>query len=222
MAETLRDGESLDAAERAYQAVHAMIAEGEAPTGAWLRESTLARQIGVSRTPVRQALNRLAAEGAVELIPNRGAQVVSLSAEDIAALYELRATFEPLAAKLAVARLTETHLEELADLHEQMVALAEGPERDPRRMSQLNNDFHAVFLREAGNRHLTMAMQTMVRPAMVARNFHLYDQRALRRSMRHHEEILDAARAGDGEWAEAVMRAHILAARHVGEDWPKA
>lgn len=191
-----------------------MITTGEVPKGSWLRETTLATQIGVSRTPVRQALNRLAAEGAIELIPNRGAQVVSLSSEDIDALYELRARFEPLAAELAVDRLTEEHLLQLEDLHEQMNELAQDEDHDSRRMSQLNNEFHAIFIREAGNRHLTMAMQAMVRPAMVARSFHLYDSHALARSMRHHAELIEAARVRDGEWAEAIMRAHILAARH--------
>lgn len=203
-----------DAAERAYRAVLSMIVKGEVAEGSWLRETSLAEQIGVSRTPVRQALNRLAAEGAVELKPHRGAQVVSISPEEVDSLYDLRAQFEPLATKLAVPRMQPEHLEELADLAEQMEALVAEPQTDAQEMTRLNNAFHAVFIREASNRHLAMAIQAVTRPVYVARTFQTYSRHGLERSMRHHAELIDAARHGDGDWAEAVMRAHILSARH--------
>lgn len=207
-------GEGSDAAERAYRSVLAMILSGEAPEGTWLRETTLAQQIGVSRTPVREALKRLAAEGAVEMHPNRGAQVVSLSVEETESLSELRVRIEPLAAKHAVPRLRSQHVDELVALADQMEALLRHDAPDWQEMSRLNNAFHAVFIREAGNRHLALAIQTVIRPVVVARTFQTYSDEALERSMRHHRELIDAARVGDGEWAEAVMRSHILAARH--------
>lgn len=215
------ENETHDAAERAYRAVLAMIVGGEAAEGTWLRETTLAEQVGVSRTPVRQALNRLAAEGAVELRPHRGAQVVSFSPEEMDSLFDLRARFEPLAARLAVDRLTPEHIEELAELAAQMESLVEAGDPDPQEMARLNNEFHAVFIREAGNRHLTIAIQTVIRPVFVARTFQTYSRHALERSMRHHAELIEAARLRDGEWAEAVMRAHILAARHASEGEPE-
>jgi len=218
MSEAPEDQDAPDAAERAYRAVLAMILTGEVAEGSWLREVTLAEQIGVSRTPVRQALNRLAAEGAVELRPHRGAQVVSFSPEDMDSLFDLRARFEPLAAQLAVPRLTAEHLEELAELAGQMEALVEAGRPDPGEIARLNNAFHAVFIREAGNRHLTLAIQAISRPVFVARTFQTYSPHALERSMRHHAELIDAARLGDGAWAESIMRAHILAARHAPGD----
>lgn len=81
-------------------------------------------------------------------------------------------------------------------------------------MTRLNNAFHAVFIREANNRHLALAIKTLTRPVSVVRTFQAYSTRGLERSMRHHAELVEAARLGDGEWAEAVMRAHILSARH--------
>ncbi|WP_161958465.1 GntR family transcriptional regulator [Ornithinimicrobium cavernae] len=212
------ESEAQDAAERAYRAVLALIVTGEASEGTWLRETTLAEQIGVSRTPVRQALNRLAAEGAVELRPHRGAQVASFSPEEMASLYDLRARFEPLAARLAVERLSAQDVEELVGLAAQMEALVGAGEPDPAELARLNDQFHAVFIREAGNRHLTLAIQTVTRPVFVARTFQTYSRHALERSMRHHAELVDAARLRDGEWAEAIMRAHILAARHASDE----
>lgn len=208
------DADAQDSAERAYRTVLAMIINGQAAEGSWLRETALAEQIGVSRTPIRQALNRLAAEGAVDLHPRRGAQVVSFGVEEMDSLFALRAQFEPLAARLAVPRLTEEHLAELTSLAAQMEQLVATDPSDSQEMTRLNNGFHEVFIREAGNKHLTLAIQTVSRPVFVARTFRQYSPAGLERSMRHHRELVEAARAGDGEWAEAIMRAHILAARH--------
>lgn len=208
------EDEVLDAAERAYRGVLAMIIAGEASEGSWLRETTLAEQIGVSRTPVRQALGRLAAEGAVELHPRRGAQVVSFSPEEMDSLIDLRAQFEPLAARLSVQRLTLKHVEHLERLAAQMESLVEAGKPEPQELARLNDQFHAVFIRESGNRHLTIAIESVMRPVFVARTFQTYTQHAMERSMRHHSELVEAARIGDAEWAEAIMRAHILAARH--------
>lgn len=213
-AELPGDPDAGDAAERAYQAVLALIVNGTAEDGTWLRETALAEQIGVSRTPVRQALNRLAAEGTVELYPRRGARVVAFSAEEMDSVIDLRARFEPLAAKLAVERSTADDVARLEELAVQMEDLAARGNPDPQRMMSLNNDFHAVFIQGSGNRHLTMAIQTISRPVLVVRTFRAYSEAALGRSMGHHAELVEAARVRDGEWAEAAMRAHILAARH--------
>lgn len=206
--------DTTDAADRAYSQVLGMIASGELSAGSRLPEKALADITGVSRTPVRQALNRLGAEGVVELSRNKGAQVVSFSPSDIAALYEVRAQFEPQAVRLAVPRMTEGDRDQLAQMSSQMEAVTrEGS--NPEQLTELNNSFHGLFLERCGNRHLITALQAVMRPAIVTRTFRQYDERALRRSMMHHAELVDAAQAKDGEWAEAVMRAHILAARHI-------
>lgn len=202
-----------DASERAYAALLARIADGQVSAGERLMEQSLARELGVSRTPVRDALKRLAAEGLVDIEPHRGAQVVSLTPEDVAALYAMRAEFEPVAARLAVPAMTDEDVNRLADLAARMERVVDQGE-DPAALTSLNNDFHAVFVEGSGNRHLAIALQALFRPAVVTRTFRRYDRRALERSMRHHAELVDAAGARDGAWAEAVMRAHILSARH--------
>lgn len=202
-----------DASERVYAELLTRIAEGEFTAGERLFEQALARDLGVSRTPVRDALKRLAAEGLVDTAPNKGAQLVSFTAEDTAALYDLRAHFEPVACRLAVPRLTEEDLAGLEALNAQMQAIVAGGQ-DPADLTALNNAFHTVFVDRCGNRHLAIALQALFRPAIVTRTFRQYDPRSLERSMQHHQELVEAARAGDGDWAESVMRSHILAARH--------
>ncbi|WP_109474686.1 GntR family transcriptional regulator [Ornithinimicrobium cavernae] len=203
-----------DVSDRVYAELLTRISEGEFAAGERLFEQALARQLGVSRTPVRDALKRLSAEGLVDTTPNKGAQVVSFTAEDTAALYELRAQFEPVACRLAVPRLGEEDLAELEDLDARMQAIVAGG-HDPAELTGLNNAFHAIFVERCGNRHLAIALQALFRPAIVTRTFRQYDPRSLERSMQAHQQLVEAARAGDGEWAEAVMRSHILSTRHV-------
>jgi DNA-binding GntR family transcriptional regulator len=215
-----RQTSRADAVERAYQAVTRMIAGGELEPGARLREQSLAQVIGVSRTPVREALSRLAAEGVVELSHNRGAQVASFSAADIDALFDVRSRLEPRAVALAVPRLSDEDLAELTDWSREMEAVAASG-NDAERLNQLNNAFHGMFFDRCGNRLLAGALRGVIRPAIVAMTFHRYTPRALERSMHHHAEILEAAAADDAEWAESVMRTHILAARHGFAAFPR-
>lgn len=202
-----------DSSERPYAALFARISEGETRAGERLFEQSLAEDLGMSRTPVRDALKRLAAEGLVDIEPHRGAQVISFTPEDVASLYAVRAEFEPVATRLAVATMSDADVARLADLAARMEKIVdEGA--DAGGLTSLNNEFHAVFVEGSGNRHLAIALQALFRPAVVTRTFRTYDRRGLERSMRHHAELVEAASARDGEWAEAVMRAHILSARH--------
>lgn len=205
-----------DAANIAYGVALDLILRGELKGGEWLREENLAQLSGVSRTPVRQAINRLAAEGVLRLSRNKGAQVISLTDEDARALLTLRSKFEPYATGLAVKNLTDSDLELLAELHGHMEEMVKQDTVDPVRMGQLNNQFHSVFISNCGSTHLTNAIQSLVMPVLVARTFGHYKSKALNRSMRHHEELLAAAHVRDSEWAESVMRTHILAAKHTG------
>lgn len=202
-----------DVSDRVYAELLARISEGEFAAGERLFEQSLARQLGVSRTPVRDALKRLSAEGLVDTTPNKGAQVVSFTAEDASALYELRAQFEPVACRLAVPRLGKQDLNQLEDLDARMQEIVANG-HDPAELTGLNNTFHAIFVERCGNRHLAIALQALFRPAVVTRTFRQYDPRSLERSMQAHRQLVEAARAGDGEWAEAVMRSHILSSRH--------
>ncbi len=201
-----------DVDETAYSQLRSMIASGGLQPGTWLREKTLAERIGVSRTPIREALNRLAAEGLVEIRRNQGAQVVSFTPDDIADLYDVRAGFEPRAALLSVPLLADADVEQLALLASRMEAAVRAGRLDE--ISALNSAFHGIFVARCGNRHLAIALNAILRPAVVAHTFRNYSPEALNRSMLHHAELVAAAKARDGEWAEAVMRVHILAARN--------
>ena len=214
------------ATEKAYQAIHKGITDGTHSAGTHLREGDLSADIGVSRTPVREALRRLAAEGIVEFLPNRGAHVASWSDEELSEIFELRALLESYGAGRAATRIEPDTLVRLIDLADQMEAqLDHDREQASFEISKLNNEFHRLVLESSGSRQLVTTAQGVIQTALVHHTFIRYDDRGLRRSFSHHRELIEALSAGDPLWARSVMRSHVLAARSIfgaGDDTPDA
>jgi DNA-binding GntR family transcriptional regulator len=201
--------------EPVVDGLRALILNGRYATGSRLAEIELATTLGVSRTPIREALRLLAAEGLVELTPNKGARVMAWSAAELEEVFALRAVVEGLAARRAADRVTAA---QLADLERIAVAHAEataaGPQRDLERVYALNSDFHAGVVEAAGGgTSLTTVVGSLVHSAVLHRTLHTFDEVAMERSSRHHLEIVAALANRDPDWAECVMRAHLLAAR---------
>ncbi|MCD2185976.1 GntR family transcriptional regulator [Actinomycetospora soli] len=204
------------ASERAHHALRDEILRGALPPGARLGEVELAERLGVSRTPIREALSRLAAEGLVEVLPHRGARVVSFSADDLDGIFDVRLALEPRATGRAATRVTAEDLDALDDLATHMLAIgAPGPEQDLDALVGLNRDFHARLLEVAAAPALSAALANVVHLPVVLRTFHTYDPASLARSLAHHAEIVAALRVADADWASAVMRSHIRNARAV-------
>ena len=207
------------AADLAYSALRDAVIEGRRAPGERLGEIEVAAELGLSRTPVREALRRLGSEGLVDLLPNRGARVRSWTAEDLDETYELRAALEGLGARRAASRITGDDLDRLAALADEMVtvdpSLGHRPPGDFADLADLNAEFHAVIVRAAGSGRLGETLKGVVQVPLVLRTYRRYTAEALARSHAHHHEIVDALRAGDGTWAESVMRSHVLAARAV-------
>ncbi|HEY0816206.1 MAG TPA: GntR family transcriptional regulator [Pseudonocardia sp.] len=203
-------------AGRTVAAVRELILRGEFPTGARLGEVELAERLGVSRTPVREALSRLAAEGLVEIIPNRGARVTSWTVAELEGVFDLRTALEPRLTALAVPNAAAADVAALDELASAMLAVgAPGPDRDLDALVPLNRTFHGRLVALADQAAMAGALASAIHAPIVLRNFHTYDEASLRRSLAHHVEIVAAVRAGDPAWAQAVMTAHIRNARAV-------
>lgn len=208
--------EELSAARRAYVEIRRAINSGQFSPGERLREEELGALIGLSRTPVRDALRRLEVEGFIRLEPNRGARVTEWTRHDLEEIFQLRAPIESLAAQLAAERITEGDVDRLAELAEQMehAALTAGDERTDA-VSDLNNEFHHLIAEASGNRRLARLRETIVQVPVVQSTFSRYDEVDLQRSFREHRELIAALRSGDAELAAGIMRVHVLAARSV-------
>jgi DNA-binding GntR family transcriptional regulator len=207
------------AVDRAYETLRSGILDGRYPAGQRLGELDLAADLGLSRTPVREALRRLGSEGLIEHLPNRGARVRTWTVEDLEETYELRAVVEGLAARRAASRVTPDVVARLAELADEMVtvdpSLGHRPPGDFDDLAALNAEFHALIARSSGSGQISATLSGLVQFPLVMRTYHRYTPHALARSHAHHHELVDALRAADGHWAESVMRSHVLAARTV-------
>lgn len=200
-----------NASDHAYRLIRAQILSGERAGGDWLREGDLADSIGVSRTPVREALRRLTAEGLVRYARNRGVQVAAWTAEDLDEIFSLRSVLEPWACRLAAASAS-VDVEELARLAHDMDSAAGDSGADVDQITELNNRFHRLILEGSKNRRLGSVVSSVVQVPLVWQTFSHYSDGDLRRSLAHHHELVAALAAGDPDWAESVMRSHVRAA----------
>ncbi|MCF8479321.1 MAG: GntR family transcriptional regulator [Rhodospirillum sp.] len=204
------------AADVAYARIRDGILQSHWVASAHLREQELADMTGVSRTPVREALRRLAADGLVTLVPNLGARVNEWSDRDLDEIFNLRAMLEGSAVELAASRVSGEQLAALEDLCDRMDALvASFPDFDDKALSLCNDRFHGLLLEASGNGRLKVLIRQMVEMPRVLRTFARYSERDLRRGMAHHREIVEALTLGDGAWAASVMHSHVRAARAV-------
>ncbi|MCF2531497.1 GntR family transcriptional regulator [Yinghuangia soli] len=203
------------AADRVYEALRAGILDGSRRGGSRLTETGLAEELNASRTPVREALRRLAAEGLVDTAPHKGARVTDWTPHDLEELYDLRSELEAHAAERAATRVGEEDLVRLAGLADQLEQQARRAQPDLEAVARINADFHDCIQAAASSRRLAAVLRSVVRVPLVLSTYHRYSPEDLRRSCAHHRELVQAFRAKDGRWARAVMTAHIAAAKDV-------
>ena len=189
------------------------ILSGNYTTGEELKEATLGKQLGVSRTPVREALRQLDLEGLVEIAPNRGAKVIGISRKDVEDIYHMRARLEGLAARKAAEQIKE---EELAEL-EEVILLSEFHVKKPesKQMVRLDGRFHEIMYRASGSRMLEHVLTDFLHYVKMARSHFVKTEHRAQESVKEHKRILEAIRQRDGDLAEQLANEHI---QHVIEN----
>jgi DNA-binding GntR family transcriptional regulator len=184
-----------------------MIVEGDLPVGERVPERVLCERFGVSRTPLREALKALAAEGLIELLPNRGARIAPLTAEDVAQTLKVIGALEALAGELACGRITDDELAEIRARHFQM--LAHHARRDLLPYFKANQAIHQAIVDASGNPVLVQTYANLsgrIRRARYAANLNptRWDE-----AVAEHELILKALMARDGAGLARLMRTHL-------------
>lgn len=206
------------AADTAYRYVRGEILSGALEPGAPLREEALAAACGVSRTPVREALRRLEAERFIQRSETQRSFVATLSPDDVAEGFALRTMLEGHAAARAAARILPAQLDALTDHNAKIAVALVGDPVDTATFVTHNRAFHQIVTEAAGSERLAAMLATVVEQPVVLRTARHYDREAVTRSHAEHDELILAFRRGDGEWARAIMTAHIRRAFHTYDD----
>jgi len=206
------------ASDRAYSQIRAMILSGALAPGSQIREEQLAESCGVSRTPVRDALNRLESELLIRRSESQRSFVADWSIDDVEDAFILREMLEGLAARRAASRIGQNGLQKLRQLNVAIGRAVQTEQPDIRAFLEHNRDFHGIILEAAASPRLAAALGQLIEQPVVWRTAQNYDAENLLRSHREHDELLAAFARGDGSWAEAVMRAHIRRAFHTYAD----
>ncbi|MBV1700040.1 MAG: GntR family transcriptional regulator, partial [Hyphomicrobiales bacterium] len=199
--------------DKAYAAIYEALTDGRLRPGEHLSEERLAREIGVSRTPVREALRRLSAEGFVEFLPNQGGKVPFLSVDDVIEIFDLRVILESYAASIAASKINLAQLDELGELCGKMEkAVAKRSPTHLEDISASNRRFHRILIEAARGQRLGRILTQVIEMPLMLDTYNRFSVDDMNRSMRHHRELTIALTARDSDWAEAVMRVHIQSA----------
>lgn len=206
------DGETLS--DHIFKKIQAAIVKGEIAPGSKISEPELARQHGVSRGPLREALHRLEGQKLLVRVPHAGARVVSLSQQELSELYEIRESLEGMACRLAAERMPRAEIAELR-------GVLEAHERDAAFQAGLgyyqqegDYDFHYRIVKGSGNQMLfRMLCDELYQLARMYRIQYSTTPNRPRQAYAEHHRILDAIADRDGELAEILMRRHIRVSR---------
>lgn len=193
--------------ELVFESIREAIIGGQLPPGERLMEIQLAEEMGVSRTPVREAIRKLELEGLVVMIPRKGAYVSGLSMKDISEVFEIRGALEGLAAELASERITE---EELENLERHLVRIAEGIEKgDITSVVEIDTDFHAMLYTACRNQRLGQIINNLREQIQRFRQTSLSYPGRMRLALEEHRRIVEAISARDPELARRLASEHI-------------
>jgi len=191
--------------------IEALILSGELDVGAQVNEVALAKQFGVSRGPVREALRFLANDGLVSFVANRGAFVREVDEPDMLEIYDLRAVLTGHACALAAEHAQPASLEEAKTLLKAMDRATEA--EDAETYYDLNLRFHALLMEMAGSGRLARSYGSLVKESHLFRRVSLKNLTDMSESNAHHEAIVAAIAARDARTARARGEAHVIAGK---------
>lgn len=206
MAKSNRDGGTRQGRD-AYERLVLEIRKGTLQPGDRLVETELATRLGLSRTPIREAIRQLESDGLVAHTPRVGASVRKLDYVEITELYEMRAVLEGTAARFAARAASEIELSELEAINEEMRTAT-----DAQRLYEANRQFHAVLLNAARNRFLVKSVDAVQKTLLILGPSTMEEGDRAAEAFAEHVKLLAALRKRDGDAAEDSMRTHIEAA----------
>jgi DNA-binding GntR family transcriptional regulator len=212
----LRDDQpplNRSAGEAAAGVIRQAILDGTLGPGQRLTEEALARDLRISRTPVREALRVLHTEGLVDSTPYQGSTVRTYAIGDLDDMYQLRAVLEGHGARRAAQRITPEEVERLRESCARLVALAHATPDNVPQIVEENLFFHTTILEAAGSQRLADMVRKVIELPLVYKAYVWYSPNQKRISEHAHEQLVRALAARDADRAELIMRGHVYEAR---------
>ena len=192
--------------DKAYELIRHKIITLEMPPLSAIDESTLMEELQIGRTPIREALQRLASEDLVSIAPRRGIFVADVGISDLQEIFELRMALEGFCARLAAQRATPRQLAEMEAVLRELDAV---PDEDTQALLAIDERFHTLLYQAAGNQFLADSLEHL--QALSFRIFYLVLNRlgSVRWTVEQHREIIEVLQAQDGARVEALLQQHI-------------
>ncbi|MBQ4560205.1 MAG: GntR family transcriptional regulator [Tyzzerella sp.] len=196
---------------RVFQAIQENILNGVYKENEELRENTIAKELGVSRTPVREALRQLELEGLVKIVPNKGACVTGITKNDVKDIYAIRSLLEGLCARWATEHITDAQVDEL----EEIILLSEFhlkrvKEGQTQQVTELDGKFHEILYEASNSRILKHVLSDFHKYVRMVRKASVANPERAERSIEEHKDILHAIKNRDANAAEILANAHMM------------
>ncbi len=192
---------------KVFKYIKNQLINGHYKPGESLVESKLAEELGVSRTPIREAIRLLEVEGLVEITPNKGAVVLGISAKDVEDIYAIRCLVEGLAARMAAERMSAIDKKELQKIMDLMDFYSQKGDIDE--LADLDNRFHQIIYEASGSRILNLMLGNLHLYAQMARIESLKVPNRVEHTLAEHHAILDAFLEKDPDKAEEALTNHV-------------
>ncbi len=209
--EKINTSEQGSLTAKVFKALEKAILSGEFLPGEALTEQSLSGQLGVSRTPVREALRQLEHEGLVKNVPNKGAEVVGVSEKDVDDIYTIRVHIEGLAARWAAENISESEIEKLRDTLELQEFYASKGDSD--RVKSLDSTFHEAVYKASESNPLRQILSQLHNSIQRARGLSIQSEGRAVAAVEEHRRIFEAIAAHDGDNAEKEAQIHIINAK---------
>ena len=205
---TMNINEYLPLRDVVFQTLRRAIITGEFAPGERLMEISLANQLGVSRTPVREAIRKLELEGLVTMIPRKGAQVAKITEENLRDVIEIRITLEEFAASIACQRIDEEHKQEMREMYDQFKKAVED-HADLLELVEKDEQFHDSIVHAAKNKRLISIINSLREQFYRYRLEYLKDSSTHADLIEEHASLMDAIFQHDEERAKNLLRHHL-------------
>lgn len=192
---------------KVFKYIKNQIINGHYKPGESLVESKMAEELGVSRTPIREAIRLLELEGLVETTPNKGAVVLGISSKDVEDIYAIRCLVEGLAARWAAVHMSSIDKKEMQKIIDLMDFYSQKGDMDE--LAELDNRFHQIIYEASGSKILNLTLGNLHQYVQIARLESLKVPNRLDRTLAEHHAILNAFLEGSPEHAEAALSEHV-------------